>query len=265
MAYEFHPGPVTAGYRLAKGIVRRAKRAVTGCDMNVVYEPEFGFAYVPVPKVACSTVKEALFRATRSGEFDAIVHRDIPRVHFYYHIHQRYHLSETQLSTLDMFRFTVIRDPVKRLISAYTNRVQDKRDLERQVTDLSVLSAKCLPLRPDIETFALNLTTYAAANASLKHHLRSQAEILRDPDLYDRIYQIEELDLLASDFEAQTGRALNLRRANPSVAAKPTLGPSAQRAVRQFYADDYAMFPQLLKSARQHPVASASAGLKTAS
>ena len=85
----------------------------------MIYLETVGIAYAAVPKAACTSVK--LILSQLDPEFVAPTNPQRLR------LHKRYRTSRFRLSRWqpceDAFRFTMIRDPLRRLLAVYRNRV----------------------------------------------------------------------------------------------------------------------------------------------
>lgn len=235
--------------KMAIKLARYGKSRLLGADIPVIHDGLAQFAYVPIPKNACSTVKRALIGLIEPDDHARIT---APGARFDIHDYCWHRLdfwmTRSQLAGLAGFRFTIIRDPIDRLISAHANRVFDKHDLELPGTNRRLLQRRGLPLRPDLDTFALNLAFYSRANVSIAHHTRPQATILKDVSLFDEIYRTDELSRLAGDLKARCGIDVDFGHANRSEMRKGQLSPTALAAARDFYRRDYEMLAQYLPS-----------------
>ncbi|MEO0464912.1 MAG: sulfotransferase family 2 domain-containing protein [Pseudomonadota bacterium] len=251
-------------YRLINRGYRKAKAEVTGADMQVIFSERAGFAYVPVPKVANSTIKRALLDWMDPVAASRAEQRGHVEIHDYFRFRPSFLITEDRFKAMNVYKFAVVRDPVSRFVSAYTNRIHDHRDLETTPTDILMLEEAGLPLKPDLNTFALNIQPYCAACVSIKMHLNPQINVLRDPALYDRIYSVGELDQLRADLIKTCGVTLDFGRSNPSSMKKPQLSADALQTVLRYYAPDYQAFPRLLKGLTSSDAKTASPARKAA-
>lgn len=173
-------------------------------------------AYMALPKAGCSSVKEALARLDPSVKLPKPKKIDVytwhtlyPTRRFRQHRFQRYE---------DSWRFCVVRDPVKRLLSVYTNRVVQFGDLRRSKKMRQGRDwLRGIPREPDPDTFFQNLSIYKRASSSVKHHA-IDAWLFVGPDLraYNKVYKTEELDQLAYDLSLLTRQPVAMPRGNPS-------------------------------------------------
>jgi len=224
------------------------KSAILNADMHVISDAADKLGYLPIPKAACSTLKFAFLRLENEQLADAYHADELKRIHQYFSRKPQNWVSLRDLRRKGSFRFTVVRDPIDRFMSAYQNRVVDYSDLEnkafqkRRRADLS--------RSPSIDELALNLHAYCETNASINHHVRPQAEFIRDKAAFDRIYAMSDLPALADDVFDQTGVRLTLAKSNSSKTEKPRLAADALEALQQFYAVDYEFLGDILTAVR---------------
>lgn len=73
-------------------------------------------------------------------------------------------------------KFTVVRDPVSRFLSAYTNRVTYYRDMERECAQNPEIRSQFdelgLPAVPDLDVFIDNFEHYVNLSPSIRLHTR---------------------------------------------------------------------------------------------
>lgn len=189
-------------------------------------------AYSPLPKAGCSTVKRML----------AMIDPDVvipPQEEWTtYTWHEFYptlrYKPKRWKQVSGYFRFGVVRDPAKRLMSVYTNRVMQFRDLTKSPRLRQPENAH-LMTDPDPDFFFANLDEYARNASVIKHHVLP-AELFLGPDLsdYDRIYRTEELGQLAEDLSEHAGKSIDIARENKSEMklALDDLKPETIDAIR---------------------------------
>ena len=180
----------------------------------VISVSDLDILYPAVPKAGCSSVKAMLAEIDPSFEGEPsdpsstlLFHRAYPTRRW-----RKKRFNEFS----EGYRFTVVRDPVKRLMSVYTNRVVDKKDLHksRRLKKRGLLS-----LDPDPDTFFLNLDRYARLSSSIHHHI-IPTRYFTGPGLsvYSRVYKTEEMSTVAEDLGRISGREISVRRSNKSKA-----------------------------------------------
>lgn len=196
-------------------------------------------AYQALPKAACTSVKQALAQIDPGvalphagiGLKDA--HDRYPTVRFQPRAWQR--LSGA-------WRFCVVRDPAKRMMSCYTDIVQ-RRDALRHSPRLRRRGD--LPLDPDANTFFANIAEYRARSSLVKHHALGAA-IFLGPDLardYDRVFRTSELAELAAELSERSGQWVMMPRANRSEGGLciHDLSGEAVDVIRPILEEEYAL------------------------
>ena len=214
---------------------------IPGYQIHQIYLPEQKLIYIPIPKNACTSIMHALHEIEFGAAYDHHEHveqgyRDI---HDYYQKRPNSFTGTKKLSSrTGITKFAVIRDPVKRLISCYRNRVVDLKDLEKTNKEIQ---RRGLPLEPDINTFVLKLREYRQANKIIEHHSRPQFRFLDNSLSYlDKVFPIQEFDSvkkLLKKFKPD----LQMRKAKSggSSFGLKDLSPKALEAAISFYQEDY--------------------------
>lgn len=207
-------------------------------------------AYMALPKAGCSSVKEALARLDPAVTIPPEDQIDLFTWHgFYPTVRFRPHRWKLYA---DCWRFCVVRDPLKRLLSVYTNRVLQHRDtmnsrkLRNGGEEFIHLSRD-----PDADTFFQNLEDYKRAASSIKHH-SLQAQLFLGPDLtdYNRVYRTEELSDLAWDLSLLTRQAVSMPRRNRSEErlTLDDLKGETIDAIRPFLEEEYAFLKDFYRN-----------------
>ena len=247
---RFRAVPVRASVRQPVQVqVGRAASADTRTVMDVrfesraappmpgIYLARWGIGYQPLPKVACTTLKELVFRLAHREPFSPGLGGGAN------HVHRYFDLREQDIGSA-AWRFTVVRDPVKRFLSGYSNRVLHHRELSaeflaRQTLRFQPDPAVFLP-DPGLDHFIEHLDTYRCV-PTIDHHFAPMAELLAPLAAYDRVYAFEELDTLFTDLGRRTGQAIHaphLQRGGPKIGVSD-LGPASLARLSAYYAPDY--------------------------
>jgi len=171
-------------------------------------------AYNAVPKAGCSSVKAAL------AQIDPDVTMPAPKdisVFTWHRLYPTVRFRSSSWARLNMYwRFCVVRDPARRLMSVYTNRVLEMDDLKNS-RKLGLPKYAHLTREPDPDFFFQNLPDYIAASSAIKHHAMSARMFLGPrPMRYDRVYKTEEMAQLAADLSERTGQEVVMARKNSS-------------------------------------------------
>lgn len=207
----------------------------------VISVEHYRIAYMALPKAACTTVKAALARIDLDVRLPSpdqyshkLWHQIYPTSRFH---HRKWEPYE------DYWTFCVVRDPVKRLMSCFTDIVATRQllhtsqKLRRPSVDL--------PIDPDPDFFFQNLDRYSEKASVVKHHsLPARAFLGRKMDRYKTVYRTENLGQLALDLNELTGREIVLNKENSS-SFKLTLDdlkPETIDAIRPRLNEEYELF-----------------------
>ncbi|MEM1430202.1 MAG: sulfotransferase family 2 domain-containing protein [Pseudomonadota bacterium] len=206
----------------------------------VVVLKEQGLAYFIVPKSAGTSICHALHAAITGERFDG----DVQDIHTYY---PTYPVGPEDFATCrPLWKFAVLRDPVKRLLSAYQNRVIDHGDLD-EAFGVSLRTRfgawrRGLSLRPGASAFFERHDAYARYSRLVRQHtLPIHRYIGSDLSYFDALYTMADLPKLAADLSARLGQEIAFERFNEGgrPPAFQDLSPAAQRKVRELTVGDY--------------------------
>ena len=209
--------------------------------------PRIKLAYFPVPKVACTSIKEFLYEIGYGRPYAPTERKDGTRIY----IHQIIKTEEfdtLDLSRMDGFhRIAVVRDPIERFLSAFGNRVIYHRELsvDRAGPALARLG---LPADPHLDAFIEHFAGYRAAVPSIRHHTDPAVAFLgTNPTYFTRVYRFSELAALAEDVRKLTGVTVQMprRQTGGPKFARSALSPRQTARLQEFYAADYAFLERL--------------------
>jgi len=115
-----------------------------------------------------------------------------------------YRFTHTDHASLEGYRrFALLRDPVTRFLSGYSNRVLHFRQLSIEAAGPNLLR-EGLPPDPDIATFTENYIGYLRCSKPVaRHFLKQQKFIGTDAGYYDRIFTLERIDELVAFVNAR--------------------------------------------------------------
>ncbi|MEL7835180.1 sulfotransferase family 2 domain-containing protein [Fodinibius sp. Rm-B-1B1-1] len=216
------------------------KIGVSGYQLHQIELNSEQLIYLPIPKNACSTIKHALYEIEYGKEFDYDQAREwgYQDIHDYYNKRKSAFTGTKALKKKDATIFTVIREPVKRLISCYRNRVVDLRDLEK---NKSALHRRNLPLEPDLNTFVIRLEEYREANKSIEHHSRPQHLFLGDRlDYIDEVFPLHQMkEVKAMLKELKPGLKMRAEKSGGTTFGLTDLSITALDEAIRFYENDY--------------------------
>ena len=157
----------------------------------------------------------------------------------------------------DYFRIAFYRDPIKRFLSMYRNRVVYHRELSPKSKAAPMLEQNGLSFNPQPNELVARLDEYMASAASIDHHARPQIDFIGpDKSVYTRLVDlkaIEEvlvelrthwrkngMDALAAS-ELVPGRE---QTGGPKLGLEALSEQSFEKLVR-FYRADYHAFSEL--------------------
>lgn len=170
-------------------------------------------AYAAVPKAGCTTVKMMLAQIDPDCDWAPAGDGDTAAIHGVYRT-SRFRPRHWR-PYRKAYRFTVVRDPLSRLLAVYSNRVLEYGDLKRSMR--MKRGRADLPMEPDPDFFFQHLAEYCAVSSSIQHHTRPTATYTgRRLGRYSKVYRTGELGLLARDLAEISGQAIALPHANRS-------------------------------------------------
>lgn len=192
----------------------------------------------------CSTSVKHLFYHLEVGTSFRVAKRKyglIGHVHKYYPTRT---IEEWQRIYDAYESIAIVRDPIKRLLSAYGNRIVHMKALETMGNAAEVISAKNYPLQPTLEQFVQNLEFYCSASLYMKNHIAPQETIIgqifsKIKNVYDTA-QVPELELLLTK---RCGKAIILPReqsGGPKFSISD-LSTNSVKKLSKFYEKDYDM------------------------
>lgn len=223
---------------------------ISSYQIHQVKLPEKKLVYIPIPKNACSTIKHALYEIEFNREFDYQQHQKWG----YRDIHDYYNKRPDAFTGVNKLKnngksivFTVIRDPVKRLISCFRNRVVDLKNLEKSKL---LLKHKGLPIDPDLNTFIMNLREYRKVNKIIEHHSRPQYQFLGNSLTYvDEIIPFDKMEILKKMLrEFKPDLQMRKEKSEGTSYGLNDLSPEALEEAISFYRKDYHLLANYFSS-----------------
>lgn len=196
--------------------------------------------YVSVPKVACTSIKRMFFEIENGVPFS--VFRSNGHL---WHIHEFYKgLAFPELPhrrIAEHRRLAVLRDPVQRVLSCYSNRVLYHGKLSVKALGPALARAGLAPA-PDLGEFVDRFEEYRAVSPDVLHHSQPLVHSLGDdPGFYAKVYDIRDLATFVADVGAHLGRELQLGRhqtGGPKFRPEDLTQPQRDRLM-QIFAEDY--------------------------
>ena len=200
----------------------------------------YKIAFFNIPKVATTSIKGVFYRIENDRPFD-------PANHDGRHIHQVLGsgagVSEEAFEQYrDYWKFTVVRDPIKRILSCYANRIAHHNDLGRNFKVAMKLRLRGLPARPSLERFIIDLDRYRRYSRNIEHHTDSVTTFIgSDLARLDAVYPIERLGDLTEELSRRTGHDIKMPH-EESGGPKIKVGDLSERSYAklvEFTAPEY--------------------------
>ncbi|WP_186389784.1 MULTISPECIES: sulfotransferase family 2 domain-containing protein [unclassified Stappia] len=200
--------------------------------------------YFPVPKTACTSLKMLMFELNNGRKFEMYEEDGVLK-----HIHNAAYGTPSFIDVdrapfAGMTRLAVIRDPIARLLSAYSNRVAFHRELSEDHIDADLASRLGVHPNPSPDHFFNNIGKFRILSGSIKHHTDPVSAFL-GPDLayYHRVFRIEDIGGLVELLSNAVGHPLELGReqVGGDKIKFEDLGHRAQRNLVEYCYGDYAL------------------------
>lgn len=208
----------------------------------------FNATYYPVPKSGSSSVKYLLMQV--AGQDEGL---DNPDDDVHHHLGTSLVDPFRPLHNADAKPFTIVRDPVERLLSAYFDRVVKAGHLTDDQADADMARRLGLSLEPDLETFILRVEDYCRICADIRFHVASPRYFLgSNLFLFDRVFKLEKVDQIAAYISEIVGQAVEMPHIHVSRGrTKPSeLSPAALAKALRFCRYDYAFLVDLYDPSR---------------
>lgn len=235
---------------------------------------EHKLACVALPKVMTTTMGRAFYRLAEGRAFDPASHGG-RIVHRYWKEKARargWVIEPAPFDRLESYRvFTVLRDPLERLLSAYRHRVVQNDEIALEFgrrADLPRFRDRIpgVEPRPDLELFVMQLPLYRELSSSVMNHTAPYRRVLGD-DLsrFDRVFRIEEQREIGAWLKERVGERVPLpvsQQSVPGGQGLDDLGPQARKALAAALEDDYRLVADHYRPAPE--LAALMPGLQTA-
>ncbi|MCB1706218.1 MAG: sulfotransferase family protein [Halioglobus sp.] len=196
-------------------------------QMNMFISERHKLLYSPVAKCACTTLKHLMVDLSGAEHRDIILKFGVHPVtaNFNTGVLLKDYAPEAAnkvLSSDDYYKFSVIREPVSRTISAYSEKFLVNRTLPGNVLHTIDL-IRSVRGRSAVDTYEgisfREFVDYLLASdpADLDPHWSSQHYQLASAVRYNDIFCVEQLDQLAARLTQRTGQAISLGKHNTSL------------------------------------------------
>lgn len=211
--------------------------------MSVILD-QYKLFYAAVPKVACTSLKSMFFKLENGHAFVPYTingrSKNLHNIGYGTLLRDAY----PEWRIRDFHRVALVRDPVKRLLSAYSNRVLHHKELSQKLAG-DKLAALNLQPDPDLDLFVEKLEGYLQAHPSILHHIRPMVDYLgEDASYFSKLYRLEDMDQFARDISDRTGKEVVVGREQASGRKfKPSdLSEAHIRKLKDYYEVDYRVF-----------------------
>lgn len=214
--------------------------------------------YVPVPKVANTSIKHLMYKLATGETFFQTKKRykDTPSGgddFDFKHIHAYYRKNMEDVSQAD-FRFVVVRDPIKRFLSAYSNRVEHHNELSKEKIQALPPNKQKRFLtdgfiyNPTVSQFIEQLDVFLRV-PSMKVHMSPSMELTGTLDHYTKVYRIEEIPQMEADLSNIVGYEINLGKMQTGGRKIPVseLSERNLNILLDYYREEYANLGGLYK------------------
>jgi len=200
-------------------------------------------SYLAVPKVACTSIKLMLFAYENQRPWQPLrVNGQDMHIHLLYPT-----LTWDELPVRRMFdhdRFALVRDPVERLLSCYSNRVVYHRELSIAKAAAALEKYDLTP-DPSLDLFVDRLEDYSAASPLIHHHSRPMVDFLgRDPGYFAGLFPLARIDAFLARLSLRLGQPLEAAQEQRSgIRLEPAMLSSARLVkLKRHYDEDYSVF-----------------------
>ena len=204
---------------------------------------KYGLAFYSVPKIACTSVKRLLYYMEHGQTpHDARAGKDAGKTPITLRGETGFDADEAdRLSALESF--TIVRDPIKRFLSAYANRVRFHGELDQWRVNNGSLTLR-RPSRPSLAEFVDYLEDYRADSQTIRHHTQPMTYFLgSDLGRYDHVFKMEDLESVTAFLSDRSGQPLTLphkQKGGPRLTPED-LSDKHLTKIRDYYAADYTL------------------------
>ena len=186
--------------------------------------------YVPIAKCACTSAKRMMVELSALPDADVIMEQGVHRVADNFKTGAKLNdydsaTIEQVLRSDDYFKFTIIRDPIRRLISAYTEKfLYNRNEPGNQVHTLHPLQTVRCTSQVDFNQ-GISFRDFAeyllhCDPMRLDTHWAPQHMFLPGIERYDQVYTTDQLDVLSQHLSERAGRSIMVGKHNISLQSQ---------------------------------------------
>ena len=233
--------------------------------------PKLMIAYQNIPKVATTSIFQWFYECLKKNNMFVEDNREKNKFIRDYFKGDGSNAVEKEASASFLqeypgcFSFALTRDPIRRFISMYSNRVIHHKKLEiPEVAER--LKKRHLSIAPSLDQLVENLDDYRKISRDIAHHSAPMMVFLgRDLTIYNRLVDISEINMVIQEIVRHWEKAgmgeftKNLPELGRSQTGGPKLGleevsEESFERLAEFYRDDYENLPtlDLTKTSQAH-------------
>jgi hypothetical protein len=220
--------------------------------------------YQNSPKIATTSLFEWLYHSMYGYLYKELIRANGSKIYIHDYFLRSGKCPDVRLVKNDeeslaeyqaFFRFAITRDPIKRFISMYSNRVLHYRELSANSNYADQLKRDGLKFDPDINTLVTALEDYMTVQKNIFHHARPQLDFLgNELSIYNRIADISEVNKVIDEIKLHWIRngLQELAESAPALGRAQTGGPKLGLEVLtdesfdkllDYYREDYENIP----------------------
>lgn len=191
--------------------------------------------YWPIPKNACTSMKFALYQLDTGRNF---------RSDYDFQVHAAYPtlanggLSDRRVSA-DHLKCIIVRDPIERFISGFSNRVVYHNGL----ADIEMRASKREAAIMDINEFAARFEFFLRKSSSIHHHFQPQMDYVRHVlDCSDLVVDLKEISKVERAIQERAPEFSMERRQTGNAQKKASnleINEKTRSMLLDYYAEDY--------------------------
>ncbi len=202
-----------------------------------IFKKNISIGYRYIPKTATTSIKHALYELRTGKKFSSQGKG--------HHIHNFFRSFNPNIDDAK-FKFIVLRDPIKRFLSAYSNRVTHHKELSENILKKSkngrkLLENSTIPIDPNLHEF-LEFFAYYKTIRQINHHTKPVTCFVEtDLSFFDKVYKIENTQDLENDIslEYNTKFILARKQTGGKKFSLSDIKKSELDFLLDYYAEDY--------------------------
>lgn len=189
--------------------------------------------YYPVPKVACTSIKNEFYRIENNKDFE--------QSKYGLHIHEYWNRTDTENENID-YIFTVVRDPIKRFLSAYSNRVIYHKELsESYISKMAPENIDIIDIfNPGLGQFIDDFDKYQQI-PTIDHHCQPLSRLFSNVENIDYWFKLEDISQLESELTTKFNEPVKFKRVQTGGKKIPIQDLSVNQLdfLIEYYRRDY--------------------------